>query len=709
MTARLIKSPVPGLMLSLLLFASCADSGPGRDISGDASDAVSRDTVKDSIADGIDTEFEVCVPGTVQGCSMDGLGEVVCARDGSGWEVVSCGAGSTCVAAEGRCSNCIPGSLRCRDDDIIQRCNESGTEWKDYQDCQGATTGEVCRLGVCIGLCELNSKLSSYIGCEYWAADLDNAFVRSSSESGYSDAAGAPWAIVVSNTSPKYPATVQIDCKYGPVTRDHWGNQLDLSPLPPMSLRIFTIARNYVVEDATSESFGQEFPMDVDGTVLKPLAYRIKSSIPITAYQFNPLENEKVFSNDASLLIPSNALGKQYAVMTREQTFDDLKGFLTVVAIHPGETQVNVTVTAPTLGGSGVPAMQIGGSKTFAGLKQFDTLNIETNAYGADLTGSIVLANHPVAVFGGSEAANAPNTNHCCPQGLCEYHHQWLECANRDDCLCEWPARYLDPPRDVTCRNNYDCIVYNTCCADHLQMQMFPVITWGKEYIATQSYPRGGERDVWRIMAASDNTEFTTYPGMTDTWLLNKGEFVDFESSENFEIYGKKPLLVGQFLAAQQAPEPGDGPLDATTGDPSFILAVPVEQFRTEYVFLAPNKYMFDCVNIISKPGVPVFLDGVELRQEDYTFTNIKTLQAQMLELNLKHPSELGLKFGDYRLIGQGKWAVWRLIIPDGVHTASSAEPFGVISYGYDQYVSYGYPAGLNLQDLKLIDEEDIQ
>lgn len=688
-----------------VIFAGCGGDAI-EDVIGDSTDP--RDVLTDTISDMAPAEYEVCQPGTIQGCSNDGLGEVVCALDGSGWEVVSCGTGSLCVSEEGRCSDCIPGTLRCRNDDIVQRCDDNGAGWSDYTDCNGAETGKVCRLGVCIGLCELNSKLSSYIGCEYWALDLDNAAVESRGESGYSNAAASPWAIVVSNTSTKYPVKVEIDCKYGPVTRDHWGGELDLSPIPPMTLRIFTLARNYMVEDPASEFFGQEISMDVDGTSRLPQAYRVTSSIPITAYQFNPLENENVYSNDASILLPSNSLGKSHVVMTREQSFQDLKSFLTVVAVNQGETQVNVTVTAPTLAGQGIPAMNKGDSKTFF-MEQWDVLNIETNAYGADLTGSIVLASHPVAVFGGSEAANAPNTNHCCPMGSCSYHQQWLECEDRDDCYCEWPMQNLDPPGEKPCRDNYDCIGYNTCCADHLQMQMYPITTWGTRYIATLSYPRGKERDVWRIMAATNNTQLTTYPKLTDNWVLNKGEFVEFEADENFEIYGKKPLLVGQFLAAQNAPDPGYGDDDAKTGDPTFILSVPEEQFRSQYVFLAPDKYMFDCVNIIARPDVPVFLDGVELRQEDLTFRTIRELQAEMKELEYSHPAEFNKKFGDYRMIGTGDWAVWRLIIADGVHTASSEEPFGVISYGYDQYVSYGYPAGLNLQDLDLIEEEPVE
>ncbi|NOZ01882.1 MAG: hypothetical protein GXP54_08345, partial [Deltaproteobacteria bacterium] len=148
---------------------------------------------------------------------------------------------------------------------------------------------------------------------------------------------------------------------------------------------------------------------------------------------------------------------------------------------------------------------------------------------------------------------------------------------------------------------------------------------------------------------------------------------------------------------------------DAATGDPAFILTVAAEQFRTEYVFLSPDKYMFDCVNIIAPAGVPVFLDGKELKAENLTFRPIREIQKELKEQGLEQPSDLGLAFGDYSLVGQGKWGVYRLVVSDGVHTATSEKPFGVIAYGYDQYVSYGYPAGMNLEDLKLVTETPLE
>ncbi|NOZ00353.1 MAG: hypothetical protein GXP54_00490, partial [Deltaproteobacteria bacterium] len=535
---------LPTLLLLLPMSLACGKS------TKDPQDAQYQDALQPDVEMHDDLgkgEFAVCVPGTFKSCSDDNLGQVICNADGTGFEVALCGEDSICLSDDVGCTACKPGAKKCKDDDVVLRCDETGAEYVEAQNCNGAQTGQVCILGSCVKLCEINKKLHSYIGCEYWGADLDNAFVPGG-RSGFYNATDAQYSIVVSNTSQKYPAKVQIfkwdmgEDKEKEVVMDSMGEQLPTDPIPPMGLRIFNLPKR-----------------NVDSTVQAPLAYKVVSSIPITAYQFNPLENEKVFSNDASILLPSHVLGKQYIVMTREQTFQELKGYLTVIATYPGETQVSLTVTAPTLSDNGIEHMEPGDSMVRI-LKQYDVLNIETNAYGADLSGSVVLANHPVAVFGGSEASNAPNTNHCCPDGDCGYYIYelpWLTCKDPDvECLCEWPYQNLTPPQEVPCKGNDDCMKYNTCCADHLEMQMFPIETWGTEYIATHSYPRGKEEDVWRIMAAENGTKLTTFPIQINPPVLNRGEYVDFESKNNFEIHATKPVLVGQFLAAQDAPDP---------------------------------------------------------------------------------------------------------------------------------------------------------
>ena len=408
--------------------------------------------------------------------------------------------------------------------------------------------------------------------------------------------------------------------------------------VPPLGLHVFNLPHR-----------------DVDHTGVAPLAYRVRSSIPIVAYQFNPLDNEEVFSNDASLLLPSHVLGKRYRVMTREQSFARLRGFLTVIAIKEEPTTVKVTVTAITQAGvSGIPAMNPGDSHEVI-LNQYDVLNIETSAPGADLTGSLIEANQDVVVFGGSEAANVPNTNHC------------IEIDEYDGLgVCEYD-------RDIQCRDNYDCNDnrLNTCCADHIEQQLFPIATWGRHYIASKSYERGEERDYWRIMAAEDDTKVETVPPQGPLPVLNAGEWYEFGSRENFEILSDKPILVGQFLASEHAPNPNTRdrlePGDAGIGDPAFILAVPVEQYRSDFVFLAPDKYELDYVSVIAPADAEVLFDDLPVPVE-------------------------------WIPIGDGtQWQVARWQIGDGVHFIQSDKPVSVIVYGYDQYVSYGYPGGLNL------------
>ena len=99
-------------------------------------------------------------------------------------------------------------------------------------------------------------------------------------------------------------------------------------------------------------------------------------------------------------------------------------------------------------------------------------------------------------------------------------------------------------------------------------------------------------------------------------------------------------------------------------GDPTLILSVP-EQFRDSYVFLTPTNFVEDYINVVAPAGATVTLDGNPV--------------------------------ADAVLPSGSNYKVARLPVTDGVHTLFATEPVGVVAYGYDEDVSYGYPAGLSL------------
>jgi hypothetical protein len=265
--------------------------------------------------------------------------------------------------------------------------------------------------------------------------------------------------------------------------------------------------------------------------------------------------------------------------------------------------------------GNHVPFLAAGEIYQFT-LNQFEVLNLEANAatmFGpsTDLTGTTISADKPIAVFGGHEEA----------------------------------------------------VVGDGCCAEHLEQQLFPVSTWGDHYFAVPVESRGGSEDLWRVLAAQNNTLVTTMPPQpgAQSLTLNRGEYLDISTSAAFEIVANAPISVGQYLASAGAT--GDG-----IGDPAFILGVPITQLRNNYTVLTPESYSENWLTIIRVAGDSVTLDD------------------QVLSDTIFH------SFG----IGGYEWA-W-VSVQAGAHTATAANPFALVAYGYSTAVSYGYPGGMDLR-----------
>lgn len=610
---------------------------------------------------------EACLPGELR-CRPNGAIDV-CRIDGSGFIESACADGQLCVpgATRNDCEDpndcpdlcrdqiCEPGERFCNAANNVEVlvCDETGTGSTPCGSCAAPPTNGVCDQGQCVAICREDQK--SYLGCEYYAVDLDNANVPCQIDGNgnllFCDAAGSQFAVVLANPDPTLSAFVNISTGVtGGIAPEVESCAPEAAPdenvvtgviIPPRGLQVVELPRR-----------------DINGTMQGRMAFRVGSNVPVTAYQFNPLENVGVFSNDASLLLPVNTAGTDYLVMSRGQSFDTLKGFMTVVGVSDAPAEVTVRVSARTQAGEGIPALEPGDSYTTT-LRRFEVLNLQTNFIGADLTGSRVTSDRPVIVYAGSEAANAPSTS------LCDRQSFTCEQDGQTDCRCT-------PEEGDSCSPDAKCSQFITCCADHLEQQMFPVTAWGSSFVAVRSEPRGGELDVWRILAGTDGTEVILSPPVAEVPALDAGEFYEFETGADFVIDASSPILVGQFLAAQDAPGPGRDAQDAGTGDPAFILAVPQRQFRPDYVFLAPDAYAADYVSIAYNRSTGARLDNRPL--EDISNADISDIPGT-------------------------PWTAARIPISDGTHTLNCEDDCSVMVHGYDQFVSYGYPGGLNLLD----------
>jgi hypothetical protein len=191
-------------------------------------------------------------------------------------------------------------------------------------------------------LCTDDSVQRSNIGCEYYGVDLDNIV-----ETGGRSAASQQYAIVVSNPDPVLTTRVEIHRNNAAAGEPPRLERVAQAVIPPRDLEVFELPAREV-DCSTVAGLN-----DGTGTCLSSRAYRVTSTFPVIAYQFNPLENVGVFSNDASLLVPVNSLDGNYRVLGYPQQWsrtmnpdtnggEEIRAFMTIVG-----TQPNTMVRSP--------------------------------------------------------------------------------------------------------------------------------------------------------------------------------------------------------------------------------------------------------------------------------------------------------------------------------------------------------------------------
>lgn len=536
-----------------------------------------------------------CIEGALQ-CADNEL--QVCTN--GGW-TASQACPMACDAMLG-CVTCVPNTGTCTGE-VSHACRADGTGYDDI-DCdplQGETCGSA---GVCEGACSPIALGQTYLGCDYWPTVTGNPV-----------AAIYDFAVVVSNTSGS-DATVTIDggALATPATFDAPAGTSVVHNLPWVdALKLCTSASSF---DCTSSAH------EGDALAVKG-AYHLRSTQPVTVYQFNPIEYtkpgaaENAYTDDASLLFPTTTWRTDHYVATWNNTGSVHPSMLAVTA-HEDNTMVMITAKAATLAGGGAPAFPLNAPQAVM-LNAGDVIEIGTVV--GDLTGSRVQSDKPVQVIGAHYCANIPDGF-----GYC----------------------------------------------DHLEDVMLPVDTLGANYIvnapAVTTIPAGKEEEV-RIVATEADTSLTYDPPQVGApaTIANPGDFVQVSrQAASYKITANHKILVAQFMEGSS--------VAGGTGDPSMALTVPIEQFRSQYLFHAATDFTTNYVDITAPVGASIMLDGTPVT----AFTPIGTT---------------GFQLGRITPLSNGPNG-------DGNHSISGDQAFGISVYGYGMDTSYWYPGGLDLHQV---------
>jgi hypothetical protein len=470
------------------------------------------------------------------------------------------------------------------------------------------------------------------VGCEFFVADLDN----------YDDDDMTLYAVVVTNPQESVDAQVTLE--------DGSGVLLGEYTLEPAELRVI---------DVTCETGCPALPSEVDhqGIGIKT-AYRLTSTVPITAYQWNPYGVDAA-TNDASLLLPLSSLTGTYIAgcwATGGGTnFYDKVSQVTVIGTEDG-TAVTIIPSAPVEDFGGIGPFAVGVESDPLILNAADVLTFATVGLRDDLTGTVVQADKRVVLFGGNPCANVP---------------------------------------------------VGIAYCDHVEEQIMPLEAWGTSSVLSRPSPRSTcsfEEDLtlWRIIAGTKEMTVFFDPPLADPFgaehsFAEQGEWIEFYAAKDHFVEGRldnppdpgddeAPFLAYQMMTGASfdlIEEPWEGPfcnLYDLFGDPMMLLSPPAGQFLNRYVFNTDNvfDYAWDEIIVVRPAGVEVELDCLGV-----------------------------LSNTQFSPVGASPWEVGRfylddpdVIIPceDGVHRIWSEQPFGLSVVGTDWCQSYGYLGGVGVR-----------
>ncbi|MEI6091505.1 MAG: T9SS type A sorting domain-containing protein [bacterium] len=377
--------------------------------------------------------------------------------------------------------------------------------------------------------------------------------------------------------------------------------------------------------------------------VFKGNAIIVTSEKPIVCYGF--FRNRDVAEGFSAL--PLQALGQKYIVSSYNSPVTNnggqyLPSYTSIVGVYD-QTEVEVTLSGnPLLTYTSGQNPMKGGEKRTSILNSGDVWLIGAFDYYADVTGSVVNADKPVAVISGSYAAALPISS-----GMINY----------------------------------------------IIEQDLPMESWGNEYQVTNLANRK-KGSIIRVFASEPNTVILrdgkewafikTVGGVIDTGFIER-RANDVNSGEILHpitISSSNKIAVTQY-------NPG-APDDGSENDPFQIALIPINKYQNHLLFALPGtlqgasstvNYLNLCYKATEKGTIP---DDMEIGKA----TDGKIIWQKLNEVAQNQGLEFASEKNETR-----KYRAVTLKIDDsvGVYQIRAKEPFGAYLYGFKDKNTYGY------------------
>jgi hypothetical protein len=413
-------------------------------------------------------------------------------------------------------------------------------------------------------------------------------------------------------------------------------------------------------------------------------AFHIEANVPVVAYQMLPYGGGSARITGSTLLLPTSAWDTNYAIADAYEAptmiAEARAGPTTVVIASQDATTVTIKPGVDIVGSATVASSPAGTPASYV-LDQGQYLQFTQSA---ELTGSAVQSDKPVAVLGGATLMDIPVT---------------------------------------------------TLRADHGEQMLPPVRALGSEYVAVRYRNRGSAEETvpWRVVGVVDGTTLTYDPPQSGApTSLDAGDLVEFDETGPFVVSSQDaqhPFYLAAYMTGgcgapavvddagfADCPGPDDGPLHGF-GDPEFMNVVPPAQYLPHYTFFTDPTYPeTNLVVVRARDALTGAMPDVNLDCAGVLSGWTAVGSSGKYEM-----TRVDLSTGDFAGVGHCN---------NGVHTISGSlsTPAGSLpptplvgvtvwgwgnesTYGPDttadetnpkftRWVSYGYPAGANFKPL---------